>query len=213
MPPSVQALAVELPGRGGRLKETPFRKVEDLVPVLGQLISCYMDRPFAFFGHSMGAVIGFELARYMRRVYDTMPVHLFVSGRRAPTTPEPNPPSYNLPEPEFVEELRTLNGTPKEVLENPELMRLMIPLLRSDFELIQTYSYVSEPPLDCPITAFGGLADEEVERDVIEPWRQETNARFTLRMLPGDHFFLRTSEAAIAHVLAQELGRFAASGQ
>ena len=160
----------------------------------------------------MGALIGFELARLLRREHGLMPAHLFVSGRRAPQLPRDSRITYNLPEPEFLEEVRRLDGTPKEVLEHPELMEIVSPLLRADFEVVETYSYVPEPPLDCPITVFGGLRDHDVGRDVLEPWREQTASHFTLRMLPGGHFFLHSDQSLLLSLLSEELLRVRTEG-
>jgi medium-chain acyl-[acyl-carrier-protein] hydrolase len=155
----------------------------------------------------MGAVIAFELARLLRREGRPRPFHLFVSGRQAPHAPDPEPPSYNLPEPEFIESLGRLNGTPPEVLRHQELMNLLLPLLRADFEAIETYAYKDEPPLDCPVTAFVGLHDDEVSREQLEMWAGQTNASFSARVFPGDHFFLNTARPALLKAIAAELFR------
>lgn len=165
----------------------------------------YLDRPFAFFGHSMGALISFELARLLRREHKQHVTRLFLSGRGAPHLPEREPTTYNLPEPEFIQELQRLKGTPQAVLEQPELMALMSPVLRADFEICQTYEYVPEPPLECPITAFGGLQDEEVSHQQLDAWRAHTNTSFSLRMFPGDHFFLHASAPVLLRLIAQEM--------
>jgi len=201
----VEVCAVQLPGRGGRMSERPFTNLASLVEVVAEQLLPHMDKPFAFFGHSMGAIIAFELAHRLRQEERASPEHLFISGRRAPQIPSTSRPTYALPEPEFIEELRELNGTPREVLEHPELMQLMIPVLRADFELIQTYDYTPRPPLDHPFTVFGGLQDYETGRDQLEAWREHTNAHFSLRMLPGDHFFLHSSRPILLGVLAKEL--------
>ena len=109
----------------------------------------------------MGAIISFEFARQLRRQNDPNPAHLFVSGNRAPQIPDPDPPIHQLPEEEFVEDLRRFNGTPSAVLQNAELMQLFLPLLRADLALHETYSYIADEPLDCPISAFGGVEDGE----------------------------------------------------
>lgn len=164
-----------------------------------------LDKPFAFFGHSMGAIIGFEIARLLRRKHYPQPLHLFVSGRRAPQIPDPNPPTYDLPHLDFLRELRRLNGTPQEVLENPEMMALMLPILRADFTLTQTYSYSAEPPLDCSVSAFGGLQDNEVDPEYLEAWREQTTGSFSLQMFAGDHFFLNASQPQLLQALSREL--------
>jgi medium-chain acyl-[acyl-carrier-protein] hydrolase len=175
--------------------------VQDLAPAISPLL----DKPFAFFGHSMGAMISFELTRALRRAGAPLPALLFVSGRGAPHLLDPYPQTYDLPEEEFIEELRSLNGSPREVLEHPELMKLMIPLLRADFAVCQTYVYSAEPPLDCPIIGLGGLDDHEVERHLLEPWSEHTTAAFKLRMLPGDHFFVHSNSELIQQIISREV--------
>lgn len=133
------------------------------------------------------------------------PVHLFVSGRHAPQIPDPNPPIHALNEPAFKEELRRLNGTPEAVLENVELMQLLVPILRADFAVLETYVYTTESPLNCPITAFGGLQDHKVSYDELQTWREQTNAPFLLQMFPGNHFFLHSAQSLLLESLSQEL--------
>jgi medium-chain acyl-[acyl-carrier-protein] hydrolase len=205
LPPTVEVCPVQLPGREKRLLEPPFTNLRLLVEAARRALLPYLDRPFAFFGHSMGATISFELARSLYQEQNLNPVHLFVSGRRAPQLPETHALTYDLPQKEFLEELRRLKGTPAEILEHPELMELMLPLLRADFELVQTYHYLAGPPQRCPITAFGGLHDEEVSRADLEAWREQTTTAFSLHMLPGDHFFLHTAQPPLLKTLALEL--------
>jgi surfactin synthase thioesterase subunit len=205
LPRSIGVYSIQLPGRGDRLAEPPFLDLLALIEPLTEAIKPYLDRPFAFFGHSMGALIAFELARKLRREYSAEPAHLFVSGRRAPQLPDSDSVTYNLGDREFIEELRRLNGTPKEMLENPELMQLMGPVLRADFQACQTYVYTDSPPLRCPITVFGGLRDNDVTREFLQPWRNHTSVSFALRLLPGDHFFIHSSEAILLRMIAQEL--------
>jgi medium-chain acyl-[acyl-carrier-protein] hydrolase len=205
LPPSISVCAVQLPGRGMRLQEPAFTSIFPMVDALGEALSAHLVERFAFFGHSMGARISFELARLLRRQGRPLPVHIFASGSRAPQITDDDPPTYNLPEPEFIDELSRLAGTPQEVLEHPELMQLMIPLLRADFEVCQTYVAPEEPPLSCPITAFGGLQDVDIPRENIAAWQAQTSGKFTHRMLPGGHFFLHEHERMIIQSVAREL--------
>jgi medium-chain acyl-[acyl-carrier-protein] hydrolase len=202
--PPIEVCPVQLPGRANRMQEPPFNRLSPLVETAIKGLLPNLSDPFALFGHSMGAAIAFEVAHLLRSQYGREPAHLFVSGHRAPHLPYPGPMTYDLPAAEFIRELYQLNGTPKELLENPEIMELMIPLLRADFELIQTYEYVARPPLNCAITALGGLADRDVNRDHLEAWRHHTTGRFSLRMLQGDHFFLHTAQPLL-RVIAREL--------
>jgi medium-chain acyl-[acyl-carrier-protein] hydrolase len=210
LPFGVELCLVELPGRGARMWEPRLTSILSLTEALEAPLLRALDRPFAFFGHSMGAVIAFETARRLRRRHGLQPAHLFVSGSSAPHLPRIHPVTYDLPKDEFLEHLVSLNGTPPEVHENAELMELLTPLLRADFQAVQTYAWHDEPPLSCPVHAFGGMEDENVSRERLAAWREQTTASFNLSMFPGDHFFLNTSPRALLEVLSSELRRYAA---
>jgi medium-chain acyl-[acyl-carrier-protein] hydrolase len=188
------------------MHRSSLTRVSAIVEPLTQAIAGWPDKPFAFFGHSMGALLAFEVARKLRRERLRGPLGLFISARRAPQL-EAEPMTYNLPEAEFMDELRRLNGTPREVLENAEMLQLMLPILRADFEVCQTYEYNYEPPLDCPIRAFGGTQDADVPAEHLEAWREQTTASFLLRMLHGDHFFIHTSQPLLLKMVASDLDR------
>jgi medium-chain acyl-[acyl-carrier-protein] hydrolase len=188
--------------------EPPFTQLEPLIQELTPVLLPCLDKPFAFFGHSMGALVSFELARILRKKYDLSPVHLFVSGRRTPQVPDPDPPIHTLPEPEFLDELRRYNGTPESVLENAELMQLFLPTLRADFAVLETYVYTPEPLLNCPITAFGGLEDWKASCEDLEAWREQTNADFSLQMFPGDHFFVHSAQPLLLQALSRALHHY-----
>jgi medium-chain acyl-[acyl-carrier-protein] hydrolase len=202
---TVEVCPIELPGRGAKFMETPFTELSLLVPAIAQGIFPYLDKPFAIFGHSMGAIIGFELARLLTKKYHLNPVHLFVSGRSAPHIPFTFKPIHSLPEAEFIEQLRALNGTPDEVLDNAELMEMLLPMLRADFTLIENYVYTPGLTLNCPITAFGGLQDSKVTHARLEAWQEQTSAEFSMQMFPGDHFFLHSAQQALLRILCQKL--------
>ena len=206
LPPDVEVCPVQLPGRESRLRETPFETPGPLIQALADALQPYFrDLPFVFFGHSMGAMLSFELSRELRRRGQTLPLHLFVSGRRAPQIPDTEEPIHALPEPEFIEKLRELNGTPEEVLQHAELMKLLIPVLRADFSVNELYAYAEEEPFDIGISCFGGLGDKEVSRDDCAAWKDQTRARFRLRMLPGDHFFVHSAKDMILESVARDL--------
>jgi medium-chain acyl-[acyl-carrier-protein] hydrolase len=208
LPAAIEVCAIQLPGRENRLREQAFTHLTPLVETLAQVLRPYLSLPFAFFGHSMGTLIGFELAREFRRQRLPSPLHLLVSGRRAPQLLDDEPPIHDLPEPEFVAELRRLSGTPEAVLQNAELMQLLIPVLRSDFAINETYTYTPEEPLGCPISAFGGTEDEETTQEDLAAWREQTRVSFRLQMFPGDHFFLNSIRTPFIQALAQDLYRY-----
>ena len=205
LPSAFQVLSVELPGRGSRLAERPLVNLPALVDALADVMNPLLDLPYAFFGHSMGALIAFELARTLRREKGNEPRILFASGRRAPQNLDVSPVTYSLPRDELIMELQRLEGTPREVLEHTELIDLMLPAIRADFQVTQTYKYEEEPALGCPITVFGGLGDREETRRLLGDWKHQTTSRFSLHMLPGDHFFLNSSQAPLLQLLAREL--------
>jgi medium-chain acyl-[acyl-carrier-protein] hydrolase len=196
---------LELPGRGPRLNEDPITNFSILVDEIATNIQPYLDLPFAFFGHSMGALLCFELTRLLRRQGCTDPEHLFVSGYRAPHLGLERAPIHNLPEPEFIEEVRRMEGTPESVLLNAELRELVFPALRGDFQAIETYSYQSGLPLNCPITVFGGLQDRGVDITALEGWRRYTTSKFRLQLFSGNHFFLHEAQSLILQTIHQQL--------
>jgi medium-chain acyl-[acyl-carrier-protein] hydrolase len=205
LPSSVEICTAQLPGRAARTHEPAFHAVRPLIEALGPAIYPFLEKPFAFFGHSMGAIIAFELTLYLRREYGLLPSHLFVSGRRAPQVARDEPQVYDLPYEEFISELRRLDGTPPEALEHPELMELMMPLLRADFALVDTYNYRPEPPLECGITAYGGSQDQEVSCDELKAWRRQTRSAFRLQMMAGGHFFVQNEPEDLLRSLYSEL--------
>jgi medium-chain acyl-[acyl-carrier-protein] hydrolase len=205
LPADVEVCPIQYPGRGTRLLEAPFTRLFPLVQALAPALGPLLDKPFAFFGHSLGALVGFELARQLRRQSGVQPVRLIVSAARAPQMPLRHRPIHALPEGEFLEELRRLNGTPEEVLEHAELMQIMLPLLRADFAVFETYECLPEPPLTCRISSLGGLLDQRVSRGDLDAWRTQTSASFSLRMFPSNHFFLNTERPLLLQVLSHDL--------
>ena len=201
--PEVEVCPVQLPGRELKLNEPPINRLSPLVETLAQVLLPYLNMPFAFFGHSMGGLISFELARQLRKERKPCPVHLFVSAYRAPQLPDPDPPIHQLPEDEFVAELRNIGGTPENILQDAELKNLFLPLLRADIAVCETYKYTDEAPLDCPISVFGGTQDGEVNQEELAAWSNQTCASFNLCMFPGDHFFLHSAHALVLQVLAR----------
>lgn len=206
VPPEVEIVAVQLPGREARLQETPFTKLDALCEALAPILATALDKPFAFFGHSLGAITAFELSRQLRRQNGAQPLRLFVSGSRAPQIPDPHPPLQHLPDDDFVQEVSVrYKGIPREILENAEMLALLLPALRADFAMSDTYVYDDEAPFDFPISCFGGLQDHSSPRTHLEAWRQQTGNAFSLNMFEGDHFFLKASRLSLLQAVCGQL--------
>lgn len=203
--PDIEVCPVQLPGREDRLSETPFTHIAPLVEELAQALAPHIDVPFAFYGHSLGALISFELARYLRRQNGPVPMHLFVSGCPAPQLPATDSPISQLPDEEFIQALRRFNGTSDTVLQDADLMQVLLPLLRADFAIYETYTYVPEEPLACPISAYGGLQDFRATRAAIEAWQGQTSSTFIMRMYVGDHFFIHPKRKVFLQGIRQDL--------
>lgn len=209
LPSDFEVVALALPGRELRMRETPFASLTALLDTLESApeFTQKLDRPFAFFGHSMGARIAFELTRRLRRRSGPLPLRLIASGARAPQLPRNDAPRHTLDDAKFVAELRRLGGTPESVLAEPELMELLLPVLRADFQLNDTFTHAAEAPLDLPISAFGGASDASVSKDDLEAWHEQTSRGLTTRLFAGGHFFLNEDRTPVLTALTDALER------
>ena len=204
-PEALEICPIQLPGRENRVSEAPFMHMAPLLETLKRVLQPYLDMPYAFFGHSMGALICFELARVYEQDRQTAPLHLFVSGHAAPHLPTSRPHIRHLPEVQFLEELRRFKGTPEEVLQHKELVQMLVPLLRADFSLCETYNCQPAPPLVCPISAFSGLQDQEVPPEAITGWHTQTSGAFRARFWHGNHFFVRHEHERLLTAFTKDL--------
>lgn len=203
-----EAGIIQLPGRGNLLFETPCRRIGPLIEDLSKAIEPLTDKPFAFFGHSMGAIVAFELAARQRRKLKPLPKMLFVSGCVAPHIYVKERPLHQLPDGDLIEELKRLGGTPSELLENAELMELVLPALRADCEMLYFYRYQPDEPFKFPIAAFGGDEDDNVGPLQLEAWRAQTSGDFSLKIFSGDHFFLLSQTLPLLETINEKLSVF-----
>jgi medium-chain acyl-[acyl-carrier-protein] hydrolase len=190
-------LIVHLPGRETRIDETPCGDMPALLRSLCRAVVPLLATRFVFYGHSMGALLAFELARHLRRLYGVEPDHLVVSGRAAPRLPGP-PLRHQLADDQLSEWVCGLLGTPREVAADPEMLAMLLPALRADLKVNETYRYRPEPALDCPISSFAGDRDDEAPPPVMAGWAQETRSGYRHETLPGDHFFNLASDSGFA---------------
>jgi medium-chain acyl-[acyl-carrier-protein] hydrolase len=198
---------VHLPGREIRIGEPPVSDMLTLAADAALGLRPFLSTPFALFGHSMGALMAFELARTLRRQGAPVPVSLAVSAHPGPQVAGVDQPLHTLPLPDFLQALGRLNETSAQVLRHAELLELVLPMLRADFRAVETYRYAPDAPLNCAIFTYGGSSDPEVSRGELEAWREQTTGAFSLQMFPGDHFYLHASRSDLWAHLARDLGR------
>jgi len=203
----IEIWPVALPGREHRLAEVPIDDVRRLAAVVSDELGRFLEPPFAFFGHSMGALLAFEIARNLRRQARPGPGCLIVSAHRAPHLHDEQDRIHDKPTSKLVQELRRLNGTSAEVLGNRELVELILPVLRADFKAAELYRYIEEPPLQCPIVAYGGTRDGMVSESQLAGWSAHTNGGFAQKMFDGDHFYVNTQREELIAQLAFDLRR------
>ncbi len=208
LPTTIEVCPIQLPGRGGRFREPLFEQLRPLLPELAQALLPALSLPFVLFGHSMGALISFELARYLRKHSNLSPAALVFSGHYAPQQIKPNPHFSLLPHEEFIEAVRDYNGTPSTFFEDKELMELVLPILRADFSICETYQYVEEPPLESPIIAYGGTRDPDASVTDLLAWRRQTRKNLVIRVFSGDHFYIETARELLLQSLAEDLAYF-----
>jgi len=205
LPQEIGIHPVQLPGRENRFTEPLFTEMHLVVTALERALAPYFDLPFAFFGHSMGALIAFELIRRLRKVKGPLPSYLFVSGRRAPQLPSSGEPMHNLPRSELMKRLHELEGMPTELLAQEGMMDWLLPIIRADFMLCEKYQYAEEEPFDLPLTVFGGADDSHVDPTELAAWFQHTRGSCRLLILPGNHFFLQTARKQLIKVIVNDI--------
>lgn len=204
LPDSIEMMAVQLPGRETRLAETPHRRMAPLVDGLLQGIRNSLVKPYAFFGHSMGALVAFELARALRREGLPLPQSIVVSGRRAPTVPNAEAPLHVLSDDAFVEALvRRYDAIPQVIRNEPELMALFVPVMKADFATFETHVHQDEAPLPCALAMYGGRDD--VQTPQMDGWADLFDGPARKRLFDGGHFYLADRRRAVAEALAEDV--------
>ncbi|MCA1453650.1 thioesterase [Bradyrhizobium sp. BRP22] len=206
LPSWIEVQPVEWPGRGARMDEPLATDPRKLAEQLASELHAQVDRPYALFGHSLGALVAFELAHSLLDRGAPVPVILFASGTEAPAVRDGSRWRLPLSDEALLNELRNLQGTPDEALSNPEIMRAALPVLRADFLMCGAYSYRPRPPLPCAIHVFGG-EDDDTGYESLMAWKRETLAEFSLDILPGHHFFIHTQQARMLDLICSALSR------
>jgi medium-chain acyl-[acyl-carrier-protein] hydrolase len=187
---------IQLPGREHRYDHPPYRSLVQLIPDLAVVLQATLQQhpiPYALFGYSMGGLIAFELTRQLRSQGGRSPQALVVAAANPPHWQRASPCLHDLPDSKLAIELQKFNGTPAAVLQNSEFMALLLPLLRADFQLLETYQYQEQDPLPLPMLALGGEYDSTVTPAALAQWRQHA-AQFEAQLFPGHHFFINTHQ-------------------
>lgn len=206
LPADVELCAVQLPGRETRLRERPIHSLEAIVGEVLRHIVAYLDRPAVFFGHSMGALVAYEVARGLASSGAEGISALVVSGRRAPHLPDPDPPIHGLGDAEFVDRLQhRYGGIPEEVRRHADVMALLLPGLRADVTALERYAHEPGIVLSCPVLAFGGRDDARVPSSDLAAWEHVTSGPSAMRLFRGGHFFVQTESAAVVEVVSMTL--------
>jgi medium-chain acyl-[acyl-carrier-protein] hydrolase len=190
----VQIISIQFPGRANRFLESPYTNLNDLIVELIKNWECFIETPYVLFGHSLGGLAIYELTRILNENNQMQPLHLFISGCKAPHLLK-NKERYLLPKQAFIEMIKEMDGTPKEIVENQEMMDLLVPMLRADFQLIETYTHQEKHKrIRLPITLMGGTEDPEVGMEDLEAWKSVIEGPCKLQLFQGGHFFLKDSE-------------------
>ncbi|WP_441245343.1 thioesterase II family protein [Kitasatospora sp. McL0602] len=204
LPPSVELVAVQYPGRQDRYGEQPAPDMDTLAGDIAAAITPLLDRPVAFFGHSLGGTVAFETARKLPARYRPALRHFFASARRAPSVPNPNAALLQ-DDAGVLEYVRRLGGLGAQLLEDEELREMALPVLRADFHLVDTYTYTPGAPLLCPLTAVVGEDDAACRPEDARRWAECTAGGFDLQVLPGGHFYLESAAAELTALLTDKL--------
>ncbi len=207
LPTWLEVLPVELPGHGMRLGEPPIPQLLPLVEAMLLGLAPWMDRPFALFGHSMGALLAFEATRLLRSRRAQLPFLLAASGYRAPHLPDPETPIGQLAADDMLARLARLGGMPPEVLRSQELLQLLVPVFRADFNVTDAWRSPAEPPLVVPMLILGGLHDPRAPRPALAAWAEHAAGPLAITLFPGDHFYHRSTPAPVLQRLREALTR------
>lgn len=186
----IRVIPILLPGRASRVSEPLIDDMKTLVDEIYAVMSPYLDTPYILFGHSLGSQIAFELTRKFRMANHDLPRHFIASARRGPSTIKRNIEISNMNDAEFINYLTSLKGTPKEVLQNPDLMSMYLPMLKTDFKLAFDYQYTKGPVLNCPLTVFKGEHDETANHEDMLGWQLDFEQPMNLVEFEGGHFFI-----------------------
>ncbi|MDF3055773.1 MAG: lgrE [Gammaproteobacteria bacterium] len=204
MGPDIQVCPVQLPGRGSLYNEDLIIDFGVLIERLSKIFLAENSLPFAFFGHSLGGLVAFELCHFLKRQSLPMPKHLFISGTNPPIF---HPPSPRRPKDDesLIERLKAYEGTDEQIFKNKEFMEMVLPVFRADLMLIESYHYQSRQQLALPLTLLTGKSDEYLQHDRLSVWGLETSSDFEHYLFEGGHFYIQSRKNAVLQLIRQKL--------
>jgi medium-chain acyl-[acyl-carrier-protein] hydrolase len=205
LPDTVELVAIQPPGRANRLSEGLMTSVREMGAALAQQMPSWLDRPYLIYGHSLGAIVGFEMLHALASTGLPMPLRFFSAARRSPQTTPLQPPIHDYPLEEFKAELRKLNGTPEHILQNQELMQIFVPILRADLQAAHTYHRAPDVQLDCEVSLFSGARDDKVTPEEIRGWQAHFRKPADFRSFPGGHFFMEDDKQSVVNAICESL--------
>lgn len=201
--PNIELIAIQLPGREDRFCEPVMSCLEDIIAELSEGFWAYKEKPFYVFGHSLGALVGFEFVKAIRKVYSISPCYLVISAARAPHLIPCRLPLSQLDDETLIEKLKVYDGIDEHILNHRELLNLFLPSLRSDFYLLEKYQYNSSQPFRCDILTMAGSHDKTVSDEDLHAWSAYTKGKFTYLSFPGSHFFIKNHQKRILQIINQ----------
>jgi len=204
----IEVCPIQLPARENRYSENAYTNAELLAGVLAEKLKIHSHKPFAIYGHSMGALLAFELTRALQRNFGLIPEHLILGAHRAAHLPRNRQELHRLPDPLFIEKLSKLGGFPAEVLSSSELMQFLMPTLKSDFELCETYQFKKSELLNCTIHCFAGKHDIEASPDVMSQWKIHTNKNTISHVFDAGHFFIKSHQNELLEKIQMILSNY-----
>ena len=205
MSEEIEVRCVQLPGRETRYKEARVTDIKTLVKDIVKAIECYQDKPFAFFGYSLGALLAFEVSRELRKQNMKLPNHLFVAAMHAPQAPPVHPPLSKLADDKFLQQIEHYYQPQDEAWNNPGLREIFLPVLKDDIALSDSYTYQDEMPLPCPIDVFAGEDDRGAPLALTQCWSEQTSTQMNHHVFKGGHFFINTSLNEIQSLVLKAL--------
>lgn len=205
LPDHVELVAIQPPGRANRWNEKLHTSVKEMVDDLISAIPAWLDRPYMIYGHSLGSAVAFETLHALEQRKLRLPLRFFAGARRAPHCPPRIPPIHDYPLEEFKSEVKKLNGTPDSILENPDIMEIFVPVLRTDLKAAYAYHRAPSSKINCEVSIFGGAGDDKVVQEDLIGWQEHFSTTMDMHIFDGGHFFLEDNKKMVVERICHSI--------